>query len=756
MTASMTKTPPPAAATPRIVAAKLRVPVPRETLIPRQHLRDRLRQGRGRRLTLLSAPAGYGKSTLLAQWASEDRLGTPFVWVSLDTGDADPVRLWSHVIRGFQAVHPPVGDTSLGQLRGGPAAVVPGVVPTLVEELENAPELVLVLEDWHACSSPANDEALDLFVSQAPPAVQVVVTTRADPRLPLARLRAHDELVEVRADQLRLSDAEAAELFARADVGLGPDDARRLNDRAEGWVTGLHLALILVLEHEDPGAFVASFSGDSRSVLDYLANDVLETVAPERRRFLLRTSILERLSGPLCDATLDATGSAAVLEELERANLFLVPLEGRDAYRYHSLFATMLRNQVEVEEPEIVPTLHARASVWLEEQGEVEAAVEHAIASRDTARASDLVTLQFRVLTNLGQVATLARWFDQLSWPAAQADPQVALVRAAVAGQTGRPADEVERWLEVASAGSRSGPLANGVASLESGVAIVRSVYLTRGPEVAAECGERAVKLEHPRSGWRRQALLGLGQALYLLGQAESARVPLEEARRLAGASEHAAATANVLAYLALCELELERVHEAEGLARNALELLTEHRIGRSHTGSSNPCTALGAALIAQSRFREARDELERATEIAAPAAPSFWHSHALLRLAIARHGSADVEGARTALAAAQADLDSLPISPLLAKLSTYVRAQVETRPRRDVRAGEELSERELDVLRLLASDLSLREVAGELYVSLNTVKTHTRALYRKLDATSRERAVERARELELLQDSPG
>jgi LuxR family maltose regulon positive regulatory protein len=756
MTASTTKTPPSAAATPRIVGSKLRVPVPRETLVPRQHLRERLRQGRGRRLTLLSAPAGYGKSTLLAQWASEDRRSTRFVWVSLDTGDTDPVRLWSHVIRGLQAVHPTVGDTSLGELRGGPRAVVSGVVPTLVDELDDAADLVLVLEDWHSCSSEANDEALDLFVSQVPPVVQVVVATRSDPRLPLARLRAHDELLEVRADQLRLSDAEAAELFARADIVLDPDDARRLNDRAEGWVTGLHLALILALDHDDPAAFVASFSGDSRNVLDYLANDVLETLPPEQRRFLLRTSILERLSGPLCDAILDAKGSTAVLDELERANLFLVPLEGRDAYRYHSLFATMLRNQVEIEEPEIVPTLHARASAWLEEHGDVEGAVEHAIAGRDTGRVSELITVQFRVLTNAGQAATLIRWLDQLSWPAAQIDAQLAVVRAAVAGETGRPADEVERWLEVASAGSRHGPLANGVASLESGVALVRSIYLTRGPEVAAEWGERAVKMERPPSGWRRQALLGLGQALYLLGQADTARVPLEEARRLPGANEHAAAAANVLAYLALCELELERVPEAEGLARRALELLNEHRILRSHTGSSNPRIALGAALTAQSRFREAIAELERGTEITAPPAPSYWHAHALLRLALARHGIADVEGAGVALAAAQADLDSLPIAPLLAQLSTHVRARVEARPHRDVRAGEELSERELDVLRLLASDLSMREVAGELYVSLNTVKTHARAIYRKLDATSRERAVERARELELLNDSPG
>jgi ATP/maltotriose-dependent transcriptional regulator MalT len=731
------------------------VPVLRETLVPRQHLLDLLRQGRGRRLTLVSAPAGYGKTTLLAQWAAEDAQDTPFAWVSLDARDADPVRLWSHVIGGVQGVHRAVGS-SLDVLRGGPTAITSDVVPTLVDELDDSREVVLVLEDWHACSSPANDQALDLFVGQVASAVQVVVSSRSDPRLPLARLRAHDELTELRADRLRLTDDEAAELFARADTELGPSDVSRLNDRTEGWVTGLHLASILVREREDREAFVASFSGDGRNVLDYLASDVLETLPLERRRFLMHTSILERLSGPLCDAVLDTNGSAAVLDELERANLFLVPLEGRDAYRYHTLFATMLRSRLEIEEREAIRTLHARASAWLEAHDDVEAAVEHAIAGRETARASDLVAMQFRVLTNVGQVATLARWLDQLSWSAAQADPQLAVVRAAVAGQTAGSAEEVEHWLEIAASGARPGPLANGLASLESGVAILRSIYLTRGPEVAAEAGERAVELERPRIGWLRQALLGQGQALYLLGRMDAARVPLEEARRLPGARQHAAATSNVLAYLALCELEEERDDVAEALARSALELLEEHRISGSHTGSSNPRIALGAALIARGRLRESVAELERAAEITAPAAPSYWHAHALLRLALARHGLADVDGAFAALDMAQAELDSLPVAPLLADLSERVRARVRSRPRRDASVGEELSERELDVLRLLTTDLSLREIAGELYVSLNTVKTHTRAIYRKLDATSRKHAVERATELGLLADSPG
>jgi LuxR family maltose regulon positive regulatory protein len=294
------------------------------------------------------------------------------------------------------------------------------------------------------------------------------------------------------------------------------------------------------------------------------------------------------------------------------------------------------------------------------------------------------------------------------------------------------------------------------LASLDSGVAIIRSIYLTRGPEIAAEAGLRAAESERPRIGWLRQALLGLGQALYLLGQTEAAQARLEEARRLPGGNDHAAATANVLAYLALCELENDQVDVAETLARGAVELFQEHRISESHMGSSNPRIALGVTLMAKGKFRDAAAELERAAAITEPAAPSYWHAHALLRLALARHGVADVAGAEEALAAAQFDLDSMPVASLLAELAEQVRAQVSLRARRDVSSGEELSERELDVLRFLATNLSLREVAGELYVSLNTIKTHTRAIYRKLDATSRRHAVERAIQLGLLADSPG
>jgi LuxR family maltose regulon positive regulatory protein len=739
----------------RIAAAKLRIPLPRQTLVPRRQLLERVRQGRGRRLTLLSAPAGYGKTTLLSQWAKEDAPRTPFAWISLDGSDADPVRLWAHVIRGLHGTHPAVGKESLQVLRGGPSAIVSHVIPALADELDGAPALVLVLDDWHACASPANDEALDLLVARAPPAVQVTVSTRSDPRLPLARLRAHDDLVDVRADHLRLTDAEAAELFVRAEIELDPLDAARLNGRTEGWVTGLHLASILALEHQDRSAFVASFSGESRSILDYLAIDVLAILPLEQRDFLLQTSVLDRLSGPLCDAVLGRTGSASMLDELERANVFVVRLEGHDAYRYHPLFSTMLRNELELQEPELIATLHLRASRWLEEHGDHEAAVEHAIAGGDAALASDLVMGQFRPLTNGGRVATLGRWLEQLSWPEALAEPQLAVTRAAIAAQTGRPADVVERWLEIAAAGTRTVPMANGTASLDSGIAIVRSVYLTQGPEVAAEAARRSIEAEHPRSGWRRQALLGLGQALYLLGEPEAARPWLEDARRLPGARDHTAASANVLAYLAFCELDRSEVDAAERLARAAIALLDEQHLTGGHTGASSPRTALGAALTARGRSREAIGQLELAVDLAAPAAPSYWHGHALLHLAVARHTIGDVRGAEAALDAAQADLDSLPVAPLLADLAAHVRMRVRSRPHRAVSAGEELSEREVHVLRLLATDLSLRELAGQLYVSLNTVKTHTRAIYRKLDATSRRDAVERAMLLGLLDDSP-
>ncbi len=734
----------------RLLRSKLLPPQVRKGIAPRGQLLDRLREGRGRTLTLVCAPAGYGKTTLLAQWFEADHGRTPFVWMSADESDSDPVRLWSHLIAGLQAVHRPVGATSLEALRAGPGTVAGIAVPLLVEELADAPPSVLVVDDWHLVHNTLCDETMRSFLEQAPPAVQVVLSGRSDPNLPIGRWRAHGELSELRAIDLRLSHAEAAAFLHEANVDLGPMDIDRLTDRTEGWAAGLSLASMLLQQEEDPHAFVRDFAGDSRHVLEYIADDVLPSVGEEMRAFMLRSSVLNELSGPACDAVLETHDSAAMLAAIERANLFLVPVDRHgDRYRFHGLFTDVLRRELARTDPEAVAQLHARASAWFEAQGDGESAVRHAIAGRDLARASDLVTFQQRGLMNEGRLTTLARWLEELSWPEAIVDPQLALVRASLAAQTAQPADEIERWLAVAAAGSRPGPLANGIASIESCIAILRSLYLTQGVTAAVAAATRAVELEPPGSGWRRQALIGLGQALYLQGDAGAARVPLVEAQRLPYAQDHAPAAAAVLAYLALAELDDGDLAAARRHVGESLELLEAHGLAESYV-ATNTHLALGGVSGADADLHREAEHLELAVRLSAPSRPSPWHAHALLRLASARHSLGEVDGARTALESARADLEKLPDPGMLGMLAERVAAALSAPPRHEGFYGEPLSEAELRVLTLLTAGRSVSEVARELYLAPTTVKTHRRTIYRKLGVASRQEAIARAAELDL------
>jgi ATP/maltotriose-dependent transcriptional regulator MalT len=723
----------------------------REGLIERPDLVERLREGRERSLTLVCAPAGYGKTTLIAQWEAADREHMPFAWISLDERDSDPVRLWAHLIAGLQEVIGGVGDSALETLPAGPRSIAVAALPLLVEDLRSAPPLVVVLDDWNLVRDPVCDETIGALVEQAPEQVQVAISSRSDPGLPIARLRAHGELTEVRATDLRISAEQAAKLFHEAGVELEVDDVERITARTEGWLAGICLALLVVKEREDRMRFVAEFSGDTRHVLDYLARDVLDSVRPELRDFVMRTSVLERLSAELCDAVLERTDSEAMLVEIERDNLFLVQLDeaGRE-YRYHHLFASMLQRELEASDREAPLVLHARASDWYEANGDFEAAVKHAIESRGVARASSLVTRHSVSMISTGRTRSVNRWLDSLSWPAAEADPQLAVTRALAAGMTGRGRDEIERWLEVAAAAPDTGLLANGITSLSAGVAMIRSLFLTRGI-VEAERGARFVLEQEPEtSPWRYAGLVPLGQALFLQGRYEEARTPLAEARALPGARALASTSVGV-SYQALIELDAGDVASAERLAREALALAVENGHSSDIT-AANPHLAIGRALMQSPDLYAAIDHLERAVELSAPLESPYWHVHALLHLVDARHRLGDDEGAGTALAQARAVMDDLPDVGMLGDLMSAVREELASRSRREGFLGQNLSEAELRVLRSFASGASIADVARELYLSQNTVKTHRRTIYRKLGASTRDEMLERAAEAGLLE----
>jgi LuxR family maltose regulon positive regulatory protein len=725
----------------------------RSRLVDRERLVGRLREGRGRRLTLVCAPAGYGKTTLLGQWEAKDA-ARPFVWLTLDQADSDPVRLWRHVITALHTAHPPVGARSLTPLEGGPNAISPIVLPLLLHELADAPPLVLVLEDWHAVVGALCDDTMRILVEQAPEQLQIVITSRSDPGLPLARLRARGEVAEVRAQHLSFSTGEAAALLQGSDVNLEPDAVESLTLRTEGWAAGLHLAVLMLQEHPHPQAFVEMFSGGDRHVFDYLSEEVLRSVASDLRGFMLRSSVLERLSAPLCDGVLERSDSAALLGAVERANLFLVPLDDTgDLYRYHGLFLSMLRRELARQEPGLAESLHARASVWFEEQGDIEQAIDHAIAGRHVDRASDLVTRDARRYWSSGRITTLTRWLEALSWPEAVGDPQLALMRGTVLGMGGHRTESIERWLSVASASPFDRRPANGLASIESGISLLRSLFLTAGLGAAERAALRACELESPESPWRRQALLGLAQVHYLLGRPDDAAALLREAHRLPNAHSEPAGAALVLAYLGLVELVGGRSRAAARYGREALAFLAEHHMGASHIAAT-PHLVIGAALAAGTDLHRALEHAEAAVELSAPVGPHYWHAHALLRLADVRHRLGDATGAEEALTEARSELSALPDGGMLNDLLAQTEQQLNRRARREGFLGEDLTESELRVLRALATEGSLQAAARSLYLSTNTVKTHRRTIYRKLGATTREEALNRAAELALLDES--
>jgi LuxR family maltose regulon positive regulatory protein len=398
-----------------LLATKLHLPRPRPGFVPRPRLLERLDQGMARELVLVCTPAGFGKTTLLADWARGGR--RPVAWLSVDAGDHDPARFWWHVAAALDAIRPGIADRVAPLLQGLQPASFQPVAATLVNELAGvAEEVVLVLDDYHLVQAPQVHQSLGFLLEHLPASLRLVVASRADPPLPLARLRGRGQLAELREADLRFTPEEAAELL-RVAVGPGLPEAAvtALAGRTEGWVAGLQMAALSLQGRADPAGFVANFSGSHRYVLDYLAEEVLDRQPEPLRSFLLETSVLERLSGPLCDAVCGRGDGQQLLERVERANLFLVPLdEVRGWWRYHHLFADLLRARLQRERPERVPELHQAAAGWCEEHGLVDDAIRHALAAGDIVWAARLMERHFDALVRRSEAATLQRWLEAL------------------------------------------------------------------------------------------------------------------------------------------------------------------------------------------------------------------------------------------------------------------------------------------------------------------------------------------------------
>ncbi len=411
-----------------LVETKLYFPAARAGIVTRPRLDERLSQGG--RLVLISAPAGFGKTTLLGGWLTRARRrgDAAVAWVSLDEGDQDASSFWTYVVTALDRAVPGVGAGALPLLEAGHSSTE-AVLVVVLNELSVLPgEVTLVLDDYHLADGPGIRSGMSFFLDRLPPQVRLVISTRADPGLPLARLRARGELVEVRAADLRFTLAEAATYLNDATgLPLTADDIASLEERTEGWVAALQLAALSLQGRGDAAGFIAGFAGDDRFVVDYLVEEVLDRQPEPVRRFLLETSILDRLTGALCDAVTGGHGGKAMLERLDRANLFVVPLDDqRRWYRYHHLFADVLRSHL-LDERGDVADLHRRAGNWYGEAGEPVPAVRHALAAGDIGRAADLVELAVPELRRNRQEATLRRWIDELPDDVVERRPVLAM-----------------------------------------------------------------------------------------------------------------------------------------------------------------------------------------------------------------------------------------------------------------------------------------------------------------------------------------
>jgi LuxR family transcriptional regulator, maltose regulon positive regulatory protein len=714
-----------------------------------------LREGSRARLILVSAPAGAGKTTVLASWRADPAEQRPFAWLSLDERDNDPVRFWSYVLAALRTVAPEVGTEVDGALRSAGGDLTELALPLLVNALASLPDpIVLVLDDYHVISNADVLLSMEFLIDHLPRTVQVALAGRSDPPLALARLRASAELLEVRIADLRLSTQEAAALLnGSLRLDLAPEQVSILRERTEGWAAGLQLVGLSLRGREDRERYIASFAGDDRQIVDYLMAEVLDRQTPEVREFLLRTSIVQRFTGPLCDALLDASDSARRLVELERANLFLIPLDERRMwYRYHHLFGDLLAHELSLLRPDEVTPLHRRAYEWHLREGLVAEAITHAIAAGDHRQAAELIAAHWLDFVNRGELATVEDWTRALPAEVAESDPRLCLARAWMLLVLGRPG-EVEAEVRAAERGTLPGPLADGSSSVESSAAIVRtSARLLLGDVgAAAQSAANASELEPDRTArWRPHVTNALGMTAFWSGAAEEAAGAFAETVSAGEAVGYHAAAIYALGYLAVISAGRSDLAEATRQVAAARVIAERQALGEHwvtvmvYYGAGELARLGGDPLLA-------RAEIEHGLNIARRGGLRLDTVYGLLALArIALETGATIE-ARELGARAQRQLAACPDPGIL---RSWIKVEDAADPRSAAPAAvgaDELSERELTVLRLLASQLSLREIGNELYVSLNTIKTHTRSIYAKLRVGSREQAVARARELGLL-----
>ncbi|HEY2440740.1 MAG TPA: LuxR C-terminal-related transcriptional regulator, partial [Solirubrobacteraceae bacterium] len=696
-----------AASAPFAAAAALRVPISappprRRGLVPRPALVERLAGADDVEVALLVAPAGYGKSSLLREWSEQDE--RPFVWLS----GAD-LRL---------------------------AATVQGSAPVARFRDRRERSLVLALDDAHLVHPVILEQLVQTVLTQLPTGSTLALACRADPELPLGRLRAHRELIELTEADLAMTPAEVGLMLRRSGIQLeDPEAAEAITRRTEGWPVGVYLAtLSLQRRLDDPDGW-RQFGGSDHLVAEYFRDEVLSTVSPHVLDFMTQSSVLDELSGPVCDAVLEREGSARLLSAVAEANLFLRPTDAaHQRFRWHRMFRETLRAELGRAQPERVVRLHRRASAWLYERGDIDGAIDHAVAGDDPPRAGDLLVKNLAGYLGQGRTATVQGWLRGFNDETIAGCPRLALVAAHSALATGDTA-QAQRWRM--AVGACTGGAAADERSTTAGAFLVEAMSARAGVAAIGEAASRAYQLDGAGGSWRPLACLLRGVAHYLSGAREAAIELLEEGTE-SGDGVTPAVTALCRAQRATIAIELQDWEDAAELTdRACLE------IDRPGLVDQPVCALVFAAAAAarahNGRSDEAKGDLRRGIDLLTELGDFLpWYgAEARLLLARASLQLADVVRARTLLAEASRFARRCGDAVVFRQWLDDSWARIDTLAETSLSGPSALTIAELRILRFLPSHRSFKEIAIQLGVSANTVKTQAHAVYRKLGAAS-------------------
>ncbi|MCC7450747.1 MAG: helix-turn-helix transcriptional regulator, partial [Anaerolineae bacterium] len=561
----------------QLLSTKLYVPPLPPARVKRAHLIQKLNRGMqpGCKLILVSAPAGFGKTSLLSEWIAQAKINS--AWLSLDEGDNDPVRFWDYCIAALRGCYPQIGEQALTLLHEPTPLPIASILVTLINEINTLTEpFAFVLDDYHAITTPAIHESLAFLIERLPPPMHLILTTRIDPPLPVARLRARNEIVELRAADLRFTPAESNEFLKRmTGFDLGEQATAHLEARTEGWIVGLQLAALAMRDQDDPAEFIATFAGDNQFILEYLGEELLDRQPESMQRFLMQTSILERFSGELCVAVTGQPNAQAILGELHKANFFIFALDDkRRWYRYHQLFADFLRHRLQQHFPDAIADLHRRASIWYEQKGYPGEAIYHALAMRDFERAAYLVeSVAEFLIWRRAELYTLLGWLGSIPDEVFRVHPRLCLYHAWVLYLTSRLQESVQRIREAEAAIAQSGLQDDTVRGVLAAVKSTLTGIHQDFPGAIATSQQALQLLSESHVSWRCMAAINLGVSYASIGDMTEAFKALTLAMELSQEVGSAFALLSAFWHLATIQTAQLRLSEAEHTSRHLTQL---------------------------------------------------------------------------------------------------------------------------------------------------------------------------------------